>query len=146
MLVAFFLTTGAQMKRSTERILTTHAGALTRPNDLQEIFVAKNQGQPYDEKVYVKRVRTAVAEVVRKQIDAGIDIVNDGELGKPNFTLYARERLSGFGERPTKPEHMPSMIFGRDLKEFQEYFDKRGDTVRGRHSKQVFCNAPLKYI
>jgi len=134
------------MKRSTERILTTHAGSLPRPDDLQEMFLAKNKGQPYDEQAYAKRVPSAVAEVVRKQIDCGLDIVNDGELAKTNFTLYARERLSGFAERPTKPEYRPSMIFGRDLVEFQEYFDKRGDTVRGRHAKQVFCNAPLAYI
>ena len=134
------------MKRSTERILTTHAGSLARPDDLAEMLTAKNNGQPYDQEAFARRVRSAVAEVVQKQIDCGIDIINDGELGKPSFSIYARERLSGFAERPPKPEDRPSMIFGRDLKEFPEYFSKRIGTVRGENRRQVFCNGPLKYI
>src|SRR5215475_9266214 len=91
------------MKRSTDRILTTHAGSLPRPADLRAMLTAKSTGQPYDQEAFTKRVRSAVAEVVQKQIEAGIDIINDGELGKPNFTTYARERISGFEERPLKP-------------------------------------------
>ncbi|MFQ5849347.1 MAG: cobalamin-independent methionine synthase II family protein [Candidatus Binatia bacterium] len=135
-----------EMKRSTERILTTHAGSLAQPDDLRAMVIAKNNRQPYSQEAFGKRVRSAVAEVVRKQIDSGIDIINDGELGKPNFTIYARERLSGFVERPARPEGRPSMIFRRDMVEFPEYFDRLGDAVRGRHSRQVFCNGPLEYI
>ncbi|HLQ24623.1 MAG TPA: cobalamin-independent methionine synthase II family protein [Acidiferrobacterales bacterium] len=134
------------MKRSTERILTTHAGSLPQPDDLGEMLVAKNSGQPYDQEAFARRVRDVVAEVVKKQIDCGLDIINDGEVGKPNFSRYARERLSGFVERPPKPEERPSMIFGRDMKEFPEYFTKRFGTVRGENTKRVFCNRPLKYI
>ncbi len=134
------------MKRSTERILTTHAGSLPRPDDLGQMLIAKMNRQPYDEQAFAKRLRSAVAEVVQKQIDCGLDIVNDGELGKFNFTLYARERLSGFTERAPKPQDRPSMIFGRDLVEFPEYFDRLGESVRGRHSKQVFCHEPLNYV
>lgn len=134
------------MKRSTERILTTHAGSLPQPDDLKEMVVAKNNGRPYDQEALTRRVRSAVAEVVRKQIDCGLDIVNDGELGKANFSRYVRERLSGFVERPAKPEERPSTIFGRDLKEFPEYFQKRLTTMRGENVWRVFCNEPLKYV
>jgi len=134
------------MKRSTERILTTHAGSLPQPDDLKEMVVAKNNGRPYDQEALTRRVRSAVAEVVRKQIDCGLDIINDGELGKANFSRYVRERLSGFVERPAKPEERPSTIFGRDLKEFPEYFEKRLTTMRGENVWRVFCNEPLKYI
>ena len=134
------------MKKSTERILTTHAGSLPRPDDLWKMLVAKDNGQPYDQEVFAKRLRSAVAEVVKKQIDSGITIVNDGEFGKTNFSRYIFERLSGFVARPPKPEDRLSMIFGRDMVEFPEYFTERGDTVRGRHSKPFFCNEPLKYI
>jgi 5-methyltetrahydropteroyltriglutamate--homocysteine methyltransferase len=134
------------MKRSTDRVLTTHAGSLPQPDDLREMLAAKNSGQPYDQETFTRRVRSAVAEVVKKQIECGLDIVNDGELGKPNFSRYARERMSGFIERPAKPEERPSMIFGRDMVEFPEYFRKRFGTVRGENIKRVFCNGPLRYI
>ena len=134
------------MKRSTERILVTHAGSLPQPDDLGEMVVAKNNGQPYDQEAFARRVRSAVAEVVKKQVDCGLDIINDGELGKPNFSRYARERLSGFAERPPKPEERPSMIFGRDMVDFPEYFRKRFGTMRGENVWRVFCNGPLKYI
>ena len=71
------------MKHSTHRILTTHAGSLARPADLLEMVRTKEAGQPYDHAAFVARVRTAVAEVVRKQIDTGVDVVSDGERGKP---------------------------------------------------------------
>jgi 5-methyltetrahydropteroyltriglutamate--homocysteine methyltransferase len=119
---------------------------LPQPDDLKEMVVAKNNGRPYDQEALTRRVRSAVAEVVRKQIDCGLDIVNDGELGKANFSRYVRERLSGFVERPAKPEERPSTIFGRDLKEFPEYFQKRLTTMRGENVWRVFCNEPLKYV
>ena len=135
------------MKRSTERILTTHAGSLPRPADLRELLTAKSTGQPYNQEAFTQRVRSAVTEVVQKQIESGIDIINDGELGKPNFTTYARERLSGFEERPLKPGEGSVLleISGRDRKEFPEYFATRpGFTGAGLH--HVFCTGPLKYI
>jgi 5-methyltetrahydropteroyltriglutamate--homocysteine methyltransferase len=110
------------------------------------MLAAKNTGQAYDQEAFAQRVRSAVAEIVKKQIESGLDIVNDGELGKPNFSRYARERMSGFVERPAKPEERPSMIFGRDMVEFPEYFQKRFGTVRGENIKRVFCNGPLKYL
>jgi 5-methyltetrahydropteroyltriglutamate--homocysteine methyltransferase len=81
-----------------DRILTTHVGSLPRPKDLLDLMKAKVSGLAYDKGAYDKRVRIAVAECVRKQVEAGIDIVNDGEQSKPGFFSYVRERLEGFEE------------------------------------------------
>lgn len=83
------------MKRSTERILTTHTGSLSRPPDLRAMLQAREKGDEVDEKVFSERVRSAVSECVARQAEAGIDIVSDGELGKPNFVMYVTQRLSG---------------------------------------------------
>ena len=134
------------MKRSIDRILTTHAGALPQPADLKQMHAAQMSGQPVDEAAFAKRVRSVVAEIVRKQLDCGLDIINDGEVGKSNFSRYARERLNGFIEREAKPEDRVSSIFARDLVEFGDYFKKRTGNVRGENVKRVFCNGPLKYV
>src|ERR671922_1036651 len=134
------------MKYSTDRILTTHAGALPQPTDLKQMYVAKDSGRPLNEEAFAQRVRSAVAEVVKKQIDCGLDIINDGEVGKSNFSRYARERLSGFVEREAKPDEPASMIFARDMVKFGEYFRNRFGTVRGENVKRVFCNGPLRYV
>ena len=92
------------MKRSTERILTTHCGSLARPQDLLEIMRAKEHGQPYDHAGFTVRVRSAVAEIVRQQVEHGVDIVCDGEQSKAGFSVYVRERLAGFEPRPAQPK------------------------------------------
>src|SRR6516162_5856903 len=84
------------MKRSIDRILTTHVGSLPRPADLLDAVRAKEEGKRIDAKTHASRLRAAVAEVVRKQIDLGIDIIDDGEYGKPSFVSYVNERLGGF--------------------------------------------------
>ena len=135
------------MKRSSERILTTHVGSLPRPPDLKAMVNAKSSGQPVDEQALSERVRSAVQEVVRKQIECGIDIVNDGELSKSNFTNYARERLSGFEVREYPPGQGPAphSICGRDLEEFPEYFATRSGWVGvGPSQRQVVCTGPLR--
>ena len=133
------------MKYSSERILTTHAGALPQPDDLKQLHAAQVAGEPYDKDLFSRRVRQAVAEVVRKQLDCGLDIINDGEVGKSNFSRYARERLSGFIEREAKPSDHVSSIFARDMVEFGDYFRKRVGGIRGENVKRVFCNGPLRY-
>src|SRR5215510_11219583 len=85
------------MRRSTERFLTTHTGSLPRPDDLVRMMYAKEEGVPVDAATLAARVNTAVLEVVRKQHDAGIDLVNDGELSKPSYATYIKDRLNGFG-------------------------------------------------
>ena len=83
------------MKRSTNRILTTHTGSLPRPEDLIELMRAKETGQAFDDRAFKDRVRSAVVEVVHQQAAASIDVVSDGEMGKPSFFQYVRNRLRG---------------------------------------------------
>ena len=89
------------MKRSTDRILTTHVGSLIRPPRLREFLAAKEAGKPFDEAAYAKCLKECVAEVVRKQADIGLDVVSDGEFGKAiSWAQYALFRLGGFERRP----------------------------------------------
>jgi 5-methyltetrahydropteroyltriglutamate--homocysteine methyltransferase len=134
------------MKRSTDRILVTHVGSLARPQDLMEMLVARNESKPYDPVVLAQRTREAVAEVVQKQIECGVDIINDGELGKSNFSRYTRERVSGFVERAPNADFKPTSIFGRDMIEFRDYFNRGGRTAIGHHARVFYCVEPLTYI
>ena len=95
------------MKRSISRILTTHTGSLPRPVGLQELLWKRESGGGYDEEGFAIAVRNAVSGVVAKQLDTGIDVVNDGEQGRSQYTTYVKERLRGFdGER------VPSSLSG----------------------------------
>ena len=89
------------MQRSTDRILTTHAGSLPRPDDLRAMILQKQQGEAVDEAAFALRVKSAVGEVVRTQSEAGIDIVADGEMGRIGFIPYVNERLAGIEPSPT---------------------------------------------
>src|SRR5262245_55034446 len=85
------------MLRSTERFLTTHTGSLPRPADLVRTMFAKEEGVPVDPMALAAQIREAVAAVVERQVAAGIDIVNDGEMSKPSYATYIKDRLGGFG-------------------------------------------------
>ena len=91
------------MKRSTDRILTTHTGSLHRPADLEEMFLRKYTGLSFNPKALEARLRSAVAEVVKKQAELGVDIVDDGEFGKISFWTYAENRIRGIERRPLAP-------------------------------------------
>jgi 5-methyltetrahydropteroyltriglutamate--homocysteine methyltransferase len=134
------------MKRSTDRILITHVGSLARPKDLMDMLLARNEGKPFDNSALARRTREAVAEVVEKQIACSVDVINDGELGKSNFSRYTKERLGGFVERAASPDFKPTSIFGRDLLEFTEYFNRGGRTSIGHHARVFHCVEPLKYV
>jgi 5-methyltetrahydropteroyltriglutamate--homocysteine methyltransferase len=124
------------MQRSTERFLTTHTGSLPRPDDLVRMMYAKEEGVPVDPAALAARVRAAVAEVVRKQADAGIDIVNDGELSKPSYATYVKDRLSGFGGAGN------TFVY-QDLAEFPNLAKRVfGDPGRSRR-KTPACNAAI---
>ena len=124
------------MKRSTERFLTTHTGSLPRPDDLIRMMYAKEEGVPVDRAALSRRVREAVAEVVRKQADAGIDIVNDGELSKPSYATYIKDRLNGFGGSGN------TFVY-QDLAEYPKLAQRVfGDPGRSRR-KTPACNAPI---
>jgi len=99
------------MQRSTDRILTTHVGSLPRPPDLQQMLQAKDRGEPYNASAFEARVKQAVAEAVRKQVEVGIDVVSDGELGKSSFTNYVKDRLSGLDAVNPDPYPGPPPIF-----------------------------------
>jgi len=134
------------MQRSTKRILTTHAGSLPRPDDLWDTLIAKDAGRPYDQEALARQVRSAVAEVVQQQIASGIDIINDGEESKRSFSTYVRERFHGWEERPPRPDERPSLISGRDMTEFPEYFASRGGFGgSSANARQIFCTGPLTY-
>ena len=85
------------MGTGEERVLTTHTGSLPRPDDLIQIMWAKGDGVPVDEGALSDRIARAVQEVVDRQVDAGVAIVNDGEMSKPSYATYVKDRLNGFG-------------------------------------------------
>jgi 5-methyltetrahydropteroyltriglutamate--homocysteine methyltransferase len=91
------------MRRSTDRILTTHTGSLPRPDDLTAMLEALDAGTPPDAAAFDARVRRAVGDIVRQQLEAGVDVVNDGEQGKVGYSTYVRHRLTGFGGRNVLP-------------------------------------------
>ena len=86
------------MIRSTQRIRITHVGSLPRPSQLIDLMVAQNQGQEIDEEIYDKVLADAVDEVVKRQIDLGVDVIDDGEFSKRGFAVHAHERLGGLEE------------------------------------------------
>ena len=85
------------MERSVDRFLTTHTGSLPRPPDLVDMMFAKEEGVPVEAAALARRIRGAVAEIVQKQLASGVDIVNDGEMSKPSYATYIKDRLEGFG-------------------------------------------------
>lgn len=126
------------MKRSTERILTTHTGSLPRPNDLVELLYKRANDGTVDEAAFQSRVTDAVNEIVRKQLDSGIDIVNDGEQGKVSYYSYVQERLTGFGGEGKG-------IAGADLLAFPEYM-KRMYAGRATYTiKRGSCVGPIAF-
>jgi 5-methyltetrahydropteroyltriglutamate--homocysteine methyltransferase len=91
------------MKRSTDRILTTHVGSLPRPFDLQQLLQVKDRRESYDHGAMASRVKEAVRDAVRRQVEIGVDVVSDGELSKSSFTNYVRDRLSGLDGAANEP-------------------------------------------
>jgi 5-methyltetrahydropteroyltriglutamate--homocysteine methyltransferase len=100
------------------RILTTHVGSLPRPHDLLDMMKTRLGGGAFDAAAYDARVRSAVSEIVARQVECGIDIVADGEQSKPGFFTYVRERLSGFEPRPA----MKVPFFEAEVSAFPEYY------------------------
>ena len=133
------------MKRSTDRILTTHVGSLARPFGLLETMREKEHGRPYDRDAFEEQIRTAVSDVVHKQVDVGLDVVTDGEMGKVNFLTYVNERLAGFDLEAAESRFAPS--WRRELEMFptyyESYFKKYGAAVAPMHA--MVCRAPISY-
>ena len=124
------------MQYSRERFLTTHTGSLPRPDDLIRMMYAKEEGVPVDPAALDARVKTAVAEVVKKQAEAGVDLVNDGEMSKPSYATYIKDRLNGFGGTGN------TFVY-QDLSEFPR-LEKRVFSDPGRSRRKTpACNAPV---
>src|ERR1700682_1903831 len=124
------------MKRSTERFLTTHTGSLPRPDDLIRMMYAREEGVPVDPAALSERVASAVEEVVRKQAEAGVDVVNDGEMSKPSYATYVKDRLAGFGGTGN------TFVY-QDLVDFPNLAKRVfGDPGRSRR-KTPACNAAI---
>src|SRR6476661_5058070 len=127
------------MKRSTDRILTTHTGSLPRPADLVDMVQAKETGGAYDEAALAQRTRDAVHEVVQDQKRAGIDVVSDGEYGKPGFFQYVRNRINGL-----ELSKEPAAPFGDlDFPSYTEWRRQRGFT--GGIFQPTNCVGPLSW-
>jgi 5-methyltetrahydropteroyltriglutamate--homocysteine methyltransferase len=140
------------MKRSTERMLTTHVGSLARADSLIPLLRLREQGQPYDRDELARLVREAVTDVVRKQVEAGIDIVTDGEQGKSSFYGYVVERFSGFQRKPPAPgKEMRPRTAGREYLAFPEYYawsERIAEPFGGRGGRGRSidtCTGPVSY-
>jgi len=141
------------MKRSEQRILTTHTGSLPRPPDLVAALNAKELGEPYEPRALEQRVQRAIAEVVRRQADTGLDIINDGEHGKVSWMAYARARLSGLEEIDSPVSFRGAT---RDWLAFPGAYEDMKVMLAGRSGALVakrtvrpkawVCTGPIAYI
>jgi 5-methyltetrahydropteroyltriglutamate--homocysteine methyltransferase len=125
------------MKRSTDRILTTHTGSLPRPADLLRTIALREAGTA-DSASIRAHVKSAVADVVRKQLETGVDIVNDGEMGKPSYATYVKDRLTGYGGETT-------LLPIRDLAEFPEFAERFMRDGVIETLKRPACTGPVTY-
>src|SRR6476469_10876708 len=133
------------MKLSTDRILTTHVGSLPRPDDLFELMLARMDGKPVDQAIFAQRIGQAVADSVKQQVGAGLDVVSDGEMGKPSFITYAAQRLGGLEKREgVRPSPFSNT---RETRDFPEYYQSAvAEQVSARRRRALMvCSGPIKY-
>ena len=133
------------MRRSTERILTTHVGSLPRPPELIEVLLAAEGEQPVDPQVYEDRLKQSVRDVVAKQVGLGVDVVDDGEFSKRGFAVYAHERLGGLTPSGNaRPSPWADSRESRDFPEF--YVDQTRTPARiNAANMQMVCTGPITY-
>ena len=134
------------MKRSTDRILTTHVGSLARPHELLDTLKEKENGRPYDAALLQRQITEAVADRVRNQVEYGIDIVTDGEMSKVSFLGYVKDRLGGFELDMGDTRVAPS--WQKEVDDFPEYyadyFKKYSSTVTPL--RRIICKGPISYV
>jgi 5-methyltetrahydropteroyltriglutamate--homocysteine methyltransferase len=128
------------MQTNTDRILTTHTGSLPRPDDVVQLLWERVRGEGPDETTIAERVTQAVADVVRQQVSVGLDVVNDGETGKLSYSVYVRDRLTGFAEASDARSPTAS-----DLSEFPGYRARLSEEGKGRRTPRVACTGPVSY-
>src|SRR5436190_21752516 len=141
------------MKRSTDRILTTHTGSLPRPADLVALLNAKELGADYDPAAHDARVRRAIAEIVAKQAETGIDVIDDGEHSKVNWMAYARARLSGLEEIDSPPKFRgptrDSLAFPGAYEDMRVMLAARSPALvakRTMRPRARVCTGPIRYV
>ncbi len=133
------------MKRSSDRILTTHVGSLIRPQPLQEFLRAKQAGRPFDQKAYDRCLTRSVADIVHRQAETGIDVISDGEFGKSiSWSQYVLERLSGFERRPVKAGANPFQR-GADRERFGEFYAELDAREEVATRTDSVCVGPIAY-
>jgi 5-methyltetrahydropteroyltriglutamate--homocysteine methyltransferase len=129
------------MQHSEKRILTTHAGSLPRPPDLLQMLADKEEGRPVNEAARQARLPLAVKDVVQKQIELGIDVIDDGEYSKPSFVTYVNERLGGFEVDQEKPRQGP-WVGSREALSFPEFY---AQLHVGSRQNRMVCTGPVTY-
>ena len=132
------------MKHSTDRILTTHVGSLPRPPELIAMVRAKLRGEAVDPQAHAKVLKDSVAGIVRKQVELGIDVIDDGEFGKPSFVSYGNERLGGFSPRRDGGGVSP-WAQSREALAFPEFYKTQMGSVSSQHARLV-CTGPVTYM
>ena len=133
------------MKRSTDRILTSHVGSLIRPPPLIEFLHAQQERRPVDEAAFAKCLTNAVADIVREQAEVGIDVVDDGEFGKTiSWSQYALERLSGFERRPISGGANP-FARGADRTRFAAFYAELDARDAPATQWEATCIGPIAY-
>lgn len=132
------------MQPSTDRILTTHAGSLPRPAEFLPLVLAQEAGEPVDNTKLETEVRSAVKETVRRQQDAGIDVLNDGEVSKPSYATYVKDRLTGFGGEGSIEEVASAVT---DLTDYPDFAEKMAaqTTEQASTIKFTTCNGPVSF-
>jgi 5-methyltetrahydropteroyltriglutamate--homocysteine methyltransferase len=134
------------MKRSTDRILTSHVGSLIRPEPLRKFIQARQSGGAVDDNAYQQCLADSVAEVVRHQAEVGVDVVSDGEFGKSiSWSQYALERLSGFERRRVPPGGVNPFARGADRKKFAEFYAELDARETPATVSESVCVGPIKY-
>jgi 5-methyltetrahydropteroyltriglutamate--homocysteine methyltransferase len=135
------------MKLSTDRILTTHVGSLPRPEPLLDLLEAQHQGDGYDPAKLTDATAKAVAEVVAKQVETGIDVVSDGEVGKISYTFYVQHRLGGLSEDDGTEKPARPATRGMDVAEHPQFLERMAEQGRNwfMRFKEVWCTGPVDY-
>lgn len=126
------------------RILTTHSGSLPRPDDFLPVVLARDAGQTPDDAQYWDQARAAVRETVQKQADVRIDVLNDGEMSKPSYATYVKDRLTGFGGEGSREEVLGQV---RGLQDFPDFAEKLAQTRTAVSAiRFTTCDGPVSYV
>ena len=132
------------MQPGTDRILTTHSGSLPRPAEFLPLVLAQEAGQPVDEARFQDGVRAAVRDTVQRQADAGVDVLNDGEVSKPSYATYVKDRLTGFGGEGSIAEVAASVM---GLEDFPDFAEKMAQTMAMAATiRFTTCDGPVTYV